>query len=118
MSTQTINVQIPLDLIVDQVSKSIEKKLGKKLLEKRQKEIQQQLEFERRKKIDRELEKETWLTRIEAAKKLKVSLPTLRKYSTLGVIKVYYFGSNPRYKLSDVEDTLKELPTLKHKHNI
>lgn len=104
MSTQTINVKIPLDLIIDQVSKDLEKRFGRRI----------HLEDDQKKDI----EKETWLTRIETAKKLKVSLPTLRKYSTLGVIKVYYFGSNPRYKLSDVEDTLKELPTLKHKHNI
>ena len=103
MSTQTINVQIPLDLIVDQVSKDLEKRFGKKL----------QLENN----LKKEISNETWLTRIETAKKLKVSLPTLRKYSIQGVIKVYYFGSNPRYKLSDVENTLKELPTLKHKHN-
>ncbi|MDX9695252.1 MAG: hypothetical protein RBT49_05630 [Bacteroidales bacterium] len=104
MSAQTINVQIPIDLIIDQVSKDIQDKLGKKLLAGN-------IEKE-------ESKKEIWLTRIETARRLKVSLPTLRKYSLQGIIKVYYLGSNPRYKLSDVENTLKELPVLKFKHNI
>lgn len=104
MSTQTINVKIPLDLIIDQVSKDLEERFGKKfLVDRTEKEEQNTI---------------IWLTRIETARRLKVSLPTLRKYSVQGILKVHYLGSNPRYKLSEIEKALIELPSIKFKHQI
>jgi excisionase family DNA binding protein len=49
-----------------------------------------------------------FLTRIEASRLLQISLPTLNDYTKRGVISSYRIGSNVRYKLSDLENALKE----------
>lgn len=49
------------------------------------------------------------ITRQEAAKFLKVSLPTLGKWTKQGVIKGYYIGDSVRYKYNEIEKSLKEI---------
>lgn len=49
-----------------------------------------------------------YLTRIEAAKLLQISLPTLNDYTKRGIISSYKIGSNVRYKPSDLEQALQE----------
>lgn len=50
----------------------------------------------------------TYLTRVEAAKLLQISLPTLNDYTKRGIISSYKIGSNVRYKPSDIESALQE----------
>ena len=47
-----------------------------------------------------------YLTRLEAAKLLKISLPTLHDYTKRGVISSYKIGVNVRYKPNDIEEAL------------
>jgi excisionase family DNA binding protein len=49
-----------------------------------------------------------YLTRVEAAKLLQISLPTLNDYTKRGIISSYRIGANVRYKPSDLENALQE----------
>ncbi|MPN07871.1 hypothetical protein SDC9_155143 [bioreactor metagenome] len=49
-----------------------------------------------------------YLTRAEVAKFLKISLPTLHRYTKDGILKSYRIVGKVRYKLQDVENALKE----------
>ena len=49
-----------------------------------------------------------YLTRGEVARFLKISLPTLYRYTKDGLLKSYRIGSKIRYKLEEVEEALKE----------
>lgn len=52
--------------------------------------------------------KEKYLTRAEVARLLKISLPTLHRYTKDGILKSYRIVGKVRYKLQDVENALKE----------
>lgn len=52
--------------------------------------------------------KEKYLTRGEVAKFLKISLPTLHRYTRDSILKSYRIGGKIRYKLVEVEEALKE----------
>ena len=49
-----------------------------------------------------------YLTRAEVARLLKISLPTLHRYTKDGILKSYRIVGKVRYKLQDVENALKE----------
>lgn len=49
-----------------------------------------------------------YLTRVEVARLLKISLPTLHRYTKDGILKSYRIVGKVRYKLQDVENALKE----------
>jgi excisionase family DNA binding protein len=49
---------------------------------------------------------ETYLTRQEVAKILKISLPTLNELTKSGQLPSYRIASNIRYKASDIEQSL------------
>jgi excisionase family DNA binding protein len=51
---------------------------------------------------------EKYLTRGEVANFLKISLPTLHRYTKDGVLKSYRIVGKIRYKLEEVENALKE----------
>lgn len=51
---------------------------------------------------------EKYLTRAEVSKLLKISLPTLHRYTKNGIIKSYRIVGKIRYKLQDIENALKE----------
>jgi excisionase family DNA binding protein len=51
-------------------------------------------------------EEAQYLTRVEAAKLLKISLPTLHDYTKRGVISSYRIGANVRYKPADIDEAL------------
>jgi excisionase family DNA binding protein len=51
---------------------------------------------------------EKYLTRSEVAHFLKISLPTLHRYTKDGVLKSYRIVGKVRYKLQEVEEALKE----------
>lgn len=48
-------------------------------------------------------EGETYLTREEVSKKLKVTRQTLNTWHKKGVLKSFRFGTRVRYRLSDIE---------------
>jgi excisionase family DNA binding protein len=52
-------------------------------------------------------EEANYLTRLEAAQLLKISLPTLHDYTKRGVISSYRIGANVRYKPAEIEEALK-----------
>lgn len=45
---------------------------------------------------------EEFLTRKQVAKLLSISLVTVSKYQKNGTFKVYYFGTRPRFKKSEI----------------
>lgn len=53
------------------------------------------------------------LTRKEAALLLRISLPTLHKWTREGRIKAYRISNKIRYKQTELERSLNEVPTLK-----
>jgi excisionase family DNA binding protein len=54
-----------------------------------------------------------YLTRIEACKALKISLPTLSRYSELGLIPAKRIGNRILYSEEDLKEALKEIPSNK-----
>ncbi|GAB3018601.1 hypothetical protein GCM10027284_42060 [Cyclobacterium sediminis] len=64
--------------------------------------------------VQSEPPKEIFLTRKEAAEKLRISLVTLNEYSKRGVLKSYLIGGRVLYKESELEDSLYEVQTVKY----
>ena len=55
------------------------------------------------------------LTRNEVVNLLKISLPTLQRYTQLGVIKGFRIGTRILYKLEDIEESLKSIETSRYR---
>lgn len=53
----------------------------------------------------------------DAASILKISLPTLRKYTRLGLIKGYKTGNITRYRRDEMEKAMRSIQTFKHSRN-
>lgn len=61
------------------------------------------------------LKEETkYLTRLEVCAALKLSLPTLSRYSALGLIPAKRIGNRILYEQTDIENALNDIPTRKH----
>lgn len=58
-------------------------------------------------KLQEKLE-EVYLTRLQAANYLQISLPTLHQYTKDGVIISYRMGNKIRYKLTEISLAMKE----------
>lgn len=58
--------------------------------------------------------KKYW-TRKEAASLLKISLVTLNYYTKTGVLKGSRIGSRVLYADEDIQQAIKDMPTVKHK---
>ena len=56
-----------------------------------------------------------FITRQETARFLKISLPTLNSWTKTGLIPAYRIGNRVRYKLQEVEQSLKTVQTLKYR---
>lgn len=56
-----------------------------------------------------------YLTRSEVSKLLRISLPTLNDYTKTGVIKGYRINGRVLYKSDEIENSLKEIQTIKYK---
>ena len=54
---------------------------------------------------------EELLTRVETAKQLHVTLPTLRQYTRRGYVKGYRMGNRVLYKRSEVLNALQQMRT-------
>ncbi len=61
--------------------------------------------------------KAEYITRKEAASKLKISLVTLGNWTKRGVIKGYRVGSRVRYKSNEIDQAIKEIATLKYRRS-
>jgi hypothetical protein len=55
-----------------------------------------------------------FLTRLEACKALKISLPTLSRYSDLGLITAKRIGNRILYLEQDIQNALTDIPTKKY----
>jgi hypothetical protein len=60
-------------------------------------------------------ETNTYLTRREAAKQLRISLPTLAKYSLAGLIPCHYIGARILYKQEEIDMALSKVQSQKFK---
>lgn len=58
---------------------------------------------------------EGYATRVEVAKLLRVSLPTLNEYTKSNLVKAYRIGNRVLYKRKEVEAVLTEISTAKYK---
>lgn len=56
---------------------------------------------------------ERYLTRKETAKLLQISLVTLSEWSKRGILQSYRLGGRIRYKLTEIDEALKEVKNLK-----
>ena len=50
-----------------------------------------------------------YITRNEAAELLKITLPTLNRYTQLGIVKGFRIGTRVLYKLEDIEEDVKSI---------
>jgi excisionase family DNA binding protein len=67
---------------------------------------------------DLELPREELMTRLETSRLLGITLPTLREYTTKGLIKGYRMGSRVLYKRTEVIHSLQEISTKIKKRRI
>lgn len=63
------------------------------------------------------LPRETYGTRKEVAKELKISLPTLHELTKKGIIKSYKISGRVLYKWEDVMRAVTEVRTSKYRRN-
>ena len=56
-----------------------------------------------------------YITRLETAKILRITLPTLNDYTKRGIIIGYRIGSRVRYKRNEVEAAVKRMQTIKYR---
>lgn len=56
-----------------------------------------------------------FLTRRQAAKKLNISLVTLKKWTDKGTLKAYRISSRIRYKEEEIDAALPEIQSFKYK---
>lgn len=57
-----------------------------------------------------------YATRREVCDTLKISLATLHYYTKDGTLKGYRIGGRVLYKWSEIEQSVKEIQTIKYKH--
>jgi len=59
--------------------------------------------------------KETFITRAEAAKKLRITLSTLDKYAKAGIIQSYRIGGRIRFKSTELEKGFEQVKNAKYR---
>lgn len=79
--------------------------------------IDRLLEDKLSKKFSSQEHENDFITRKEVAGILKISLPTLNDWTKQGWLKAYKMGNRVLYKRSEVEGTLLNLSSQKHKRN-
>jgi excisionase family DNA binding protein len=55
-----------------------------------------------------------YLSRVEVAKLLKISLPTLNEWSKLGHLQSYRIGNRVLYKATEIDESLSKVMNLKY----
>ena len=66
-------------------------------------------------KLPQNKNRSTYLTRIEACKILKISLPSLTEYTKQGWLQSYKIGNRILYKPEEIDQAIQKLATYKHK---
>ena len=61
--------------------------------------------------------KETYGTRKEVAKELKISLPTLNDFTKKGIIKAYRIGGRVLYSWEEIYKSLQEIKSQKYRRD-
>jgi len=56
-----------------------------------------------------------YLSRVEVAKLLKISLPTLNEWTKLGHLQSYRIGNRILYKADEVDESLSKVKNLKYR---
>ena len=56
-----------------------------------------------------------YLSRVEVAKLLKITLPTLNEWSKVGLLKAYKIGNRVLYKQAEIEDSLTKISSIKYR---
>ena len=56
-----------------------------------------------------------YITRAEAAKKLRITLSTLDKYAKAGIIQSYRIGGRIRFKSSEIEKAFEQVKNAKYR---
>lgn len=64
--------------------------------------------------IEPKKEETEYLIRVEACEKLHISLPTLTRYSKLGLITAKRIGNRILYVDQDIQSALTDIPTKKY----
>jgi len=59
-----------------------------------------------------------FITRKETAQKIGVSLVTLNEWTKTGIVTGYRIGTRVRYKRHEIENSLREVHSLKYKRRI
>lgn len=62
-----------------------------------------------------EPQEQFYLTRSEAAAKLRITLSTLDKYAKAGIIQSYRIGGRIRFKSNEIEKALEAVKTQKYR---
>ncbi len=55
-----------------------------------------------------------YITRNEAADLLKITLPTLNRYTQLGILKGFRIGTRVLYKMEDIEEGIKSIASSRY----
>lgn len=66
-----------------------------------------------KKEVPKTNDQQTFLTRSETAKRLKVSYPTLKDWTDRGYLKSYSLGGKIYYRSEQVESAMTEIPKTK-----
>lgn len=56
-----------------------------------------------------------YLSRVEVAKLLKISLPTLNEWTKIGHLQSYRIGNRVLYKTEEIDESLSKVMNLKYK---
>ncbi|MCE1198368.1 MAG: helix-turn-helix domain-containing protein [Marinilabiliales bacterium] len=64
---------------------------------------------------EKSIPKTLYYGRVEVAKILKISLPTLNEWSKLGILQSYRIGNRVLYKAQEIEESLEAVKNLKFK---
>ena len=56
-----------------------------------------------------------YLSRVEVAKLLKISLPTLNEWSKSGHLQSYRIGNRVLYKADEIDESLRKVMNLKYR---
>lgn len=62
-----------------------------------------------------EPQEQYYLTRSEAAAKLRITLSTLDKYAKAGIIQSYRIGGRIRFKSTEIEKALEQVKNAKYR---
>ncbi len=66
-------------------------------------------------KVEEVQSNQKYLSRVEVANLLKISLPTLNEWTKLGHLQSYRIGNRVLYKADEVDESLSKVKNLKYR---